>query len=192
MIKAIRNTLLNAVPDSISVPVRFAYHKLFGRPEPEQRLLNALVRPGTTVADIGANNGTYVYALAPIAHHGHAFEPIPRCAELLRAYGANNVTIPEVALSDMEGFANLSCPTSRGETILSRAHLSPAAEKSASVPVGENTIRVRSTKLDGFGFTNISFLKLDVEEHELSVLKGQWRLFCDANRICSSRLSNDT
>jgi predicted methyltransferase len=79
------------------------------------RVVDALVQPGHTAVDIGANWGLYTWRLAErVGPKGHvyAFEPNPGHAARLHAIKGSRswVTIHQVALSDHEGEARLHIP----------------------------------------------------------------------------------
>ena len=70
------------------------------------------LRPGDTFIDAGANIGLFtLLALSVVGDKGHvhAFEPNPLVAAMLRESlalnAADNVTVHEIGLSDVEGSA---------------------------------------------------------------------------------------
>src|ERR1700736_5500611 len=83
-----------------SLYIRYKARKEWWRGEPEYRLLPFLVDPRRNAIDVGANKGTYSYALAKLATHVWAFEPNPKMFNVLRRSVAANVTASMVALSD--------------------------------------------------------------------------------------------
>jgi FkbM family methyltransferase len=103
--------------------------------------------------------------LAQLSNAVEAFEPVPSCANRIRAGALKNVRIHEVALSDRRGHANLNLPPSGGRHAAAYASLSNEFESGRSL-----TVEVRT--LDSFGFTEVEFIKIDVEGHELEVLMG--------------------
>jgi FkbM family methyltransferase len=99
-----------------------------------------------------------------------AFEPNPelaaRLARLMRL--VPSVTVHGSGLSDRDESTMLRIPTEKGWATLEAANTLPGRE-AREVPV-----RVR--RLDGFGFPDVGFIKIDVEGHELAVLRGAERL----------------
>jgi hypothetical protein len=78
----------------------------------EMRFMLDFLRPGDTFIDAGANIGLFtLLALSVVGNKGHvhAFEPNPLVAAMLRESlalnAADNVTVHEIGLSDVEGSA---------------------------------------------------------------------------------------
>jgi len=123
---------------------------------------------GRTLLDVGANRGIYSYYMSKKAGaHGavFAFEPLPEMTEHLTAlkdaFRLNNLTVVTEGLSSVPGVAQVG----PGGGIVED---SPAPVSGA--------VDVRLTTLDDY-FENsrhrpVSFIKCDVEGHELEVFKG--------------------
>ena len=152
---------------------RLAYlwlHKLglMGR---DRVLLEAQVRPGMVVADIGANVGLYTHLLARCAgEHGfvYAFEPDPDLFASLeancRTNGVVNARLHNVALGAQDDTLTLRrARFNSGDNRLSRRESSPARGE-VSVPV-----RPLDELLEG---RPLDFIKIDVQGWELEVFKG--------------------
>jgi FkbM family methyltransferase len=126
-------------------------------------LIRRLVSGGTAL-DIGANVGNHTHALAAGFDEVLAFEPFPLAADRLAQKAAHlpNVTVHRVGLSDHADTLNFAPPTSAnwGQGCI-------AAEGSLQVPV-----QVADEFLPGRHRTPINFIKIDVEGHELHVLRG--------------------
>ena len=169
MIRKLKTLLVSQLPLQWSLPIRFLYNRLTGRLEPEISLLPSLVRPGSRVIDVGANIGFYAYALARLGVRVECFEPVPACIAVIRDYASPRITTHEIALSDAPGQAQLHVPEQAGRLATAQAHLGqlPGAE----VPDGQ-TLNVQLATLDSFGFDDVSLIKIDVEGHELAVLRG--------------------
>jgi FkbM family methyltransferase len=138
--------------------------------EPEVRELPGLVEKGSIALDVGAHIGEYTYALAQLVGTGGrviAVEPIPPLARFIeRACQRLHlpVTVYNCALSNTGGEANLFLPGNRTgfATLESRG----AQGQSYRVPL--RTLDQICRGLTG----RISFLKVDVEGHELKVFEG--------------------
>lgn len=137
--------------------------------EAELALLDRLVHPGDVTVDIGANLGLYTRELARLSRKVHAFEPSPQMANLLRRTSAAHVTVHEMALSDRAGRAELLIPRSQNRLIHSLASLERHAEAHAEEVAAQP---VPMSKLDAVIDEDISFVKIDIEGHEISVLNG--------------------
>ncbi len=146
--------------------------------EPEIRLLPLLCDRGRVALDIGANVGVYSYFLRKYSTLCHAFEPHPQLADYLRRSFSSGVAVHDMALSDRDGDATLSVPLyqNRGRASLpidgrsfARATIDPDNRLGG---VATEDIKVRCRRLDHMGIEGIGFMKIDVEGHEFSVLKG--------------------
>jgi FkbM family methyltransferase len=139
--------------------------------EPELRLFGRLVKDSGTVVDVGANAGIYSAMAVRSGRWVTAFEPVPQeAARLGRLLGAGGV-VHQVALSDRCGKATLHVPyvpnVSAGD-VTSRSSL----ETNHDTGLPHRDIEVNVATLDSFGLSDIAFLKIDVEGHELPVLRG--------------------
>jgi FkbM family methyltransferase len=166
---SIEDRLKALLPGWLYYPHKIA--KEARRNEPELAMLRALVRPGCTAVDVGANRGFYSYALASIAGRVEAFEPIPEMVAFNRAKARRNVRVHEIALSDREGRAPFYIPrTGEGGQAhllgnLGNVHRTDDLDR----------IEVRLATLDSFGFEDVGFIKIDVEGSELDVVEGARR-----------------
>lgn len=139
--------------------------------QPVQDVLQAHLRPGDVVYDIGANLG-FVSLLAArfVGPTGwiHAFEPVPanaaRIARNAARNGFANVVVHETAISNISG---------QGELLLAE-HIGGAALASAGAPPDPaGRIIVDLAAIDHLdGLPPPTFVKIDVEGAELEVLQG--------------------
>jgi len=128
-------------------------------------IVRQLIPRGHVSLDVGANNGVYTYALAKLSRRVEAFEPVPDCARTIAAFGAPNVVVHEVALSSRNGTRELFVPRDPGVVHTGLA--------SFTRPNGAfEAVRVSVRTLDDYSFDDVSFIKIDVEGHELDVLRG--------------------
>src|SRR6266436_3576033 len=95
----LRQRILGRVPFRFHLPLRYWSRFLTGRLEKELPVVLSMIPRGRVCLDIGANKGLYTYALSRISKQVEAFEPLPDCARTLRAFGARNIHVHEVALS---------------------------------------------------------------------------------------------
>lgn len=139
--------------------------------EPELMQLEQWAPRHRLALDIGANHGIYAWRLRSLARAVHAFEPNPHLVERLRA-ALPSVQVHGCALSDRDGEAELRVPRTT----------SVAYHGWGTVEVSNQLTVVRSTsvdamlvplrRLDGFELDDVGFIKIDVEGHELAVLRG--------------------
>lgn len=156
-------SLLRKLPAPILYRVLAWKMRLIG--EPECRLLNILVNKDETAIDIGGNRGSYTFWLSKLVPKVYVFEPIPKLANFLREVASSNVEIINSGLSDASGKAEIKIPINNGFQIEGEATLGDVHSVYDSISVDLNT-------LDCFDYSNIGFIKVDVEGHELSVIKG--------------------
>lgn len=118
--------------------------------------------------DIGANRGVYTLALAKKFERVFAFEPSPELVRKIRALNLSNVTVLEAAASISNGSSTFYLDRREG---LDGIGSSLAKLKD----IDATEIRVRTVSIDDFCAENKcspSFIKVDVEGHEYSVLMG--------------------
>jgi FkbM family methyltransferase len=177
-IRYAKNRLKEVLRPFIPAHVRFvrAGEGFLRGGEREVHELGRLVEPGTTAVDVGAHIGDYTYSLCKrLGPGGHviAVEPLPDLARMLTKATRKlrlPVTVINCALSTEAGEAELRVPWEGGERMAGFATLE-AREKA----VGGQTFRVRLRTLDDVcagAPSRISFIKIDVEGHELNVLRG--------------------
>ncbi len=134
-----------------------------------------LVRPGSTVLDIGANSGLFslLAARRDPTVTVHAIEPVDRVFAVLEANvarnGLANVTCHRVACSDRSGPATLHVPAGEPVPVMASLLSGWADTAAAGVPV-------QCTTLDGlveaYGMQTVDVVKIDAEGSEDVVLRG--------------------
>lgn len=139
---------------------------------PVTRLFRALVRPGDTVIDVGANAGYFsLLAAALVGGSGqvHSFEPSPLVADRLQhnilLNSCSHVTLHRVAVSDAQGSVQLHLSESTNTGMTSLRRLAGAHGK----PVDVASIAIDSMIS---GMPRVRLVKIDVEGAEHLVLKG--------------------
>ena len=153
------------VPKSAFHPIVARLHL---RAEPEMRGIVERCDPSGTAIDVGTWYGPWTYWLSKRVRDVQSFEPNPKVAAVLRKGVASNVTVHECAVSDAEGTAELVLQD-----------LSVGSEGTATIVPGvegAGSHSVRTKRIDDMGFTDVRFIKIDVEGHELAVLNGARRI----------------
>jgi FkbM family methyltransferase len=141
--------------------------------EEHMELLPELCRPDKLSVDVGAKTGMYTRRIVRYSRSTMAFEPTPVLAHLLRSVFRDEATIEPVALSDRTGSTVLRTPfDGRGKI---RYGLSTIEEDNRLTceeisEVRETTVRRR--RLDDYALSDVGFIKIDVEGHEMCVLRG--------------------
>lgn len=153
---------------------------LLGSFEPDAvRCFERRIKPGDTVLDIGANIGAHTLRLAHIVGptgRVHSFEPTAyACAKLRANLALNPELVPRVALrqlllADKPGAAVPESICSSWplvhESGLHPDHLGkPHSTEGAGCSTLDEAVATA-------GIESVAFMKLDVDGHELSVLKG--------------------
>lgn len=135
------------------------------------------VRPNTIALDIGAHKGGYTYWIArSVGRQGrvYAFEPQPELArKLAMAFDPTRVLVVNAGVSDRDGTMQLHVPS--GDRPSPGASLVTPREPTAT----SRTLDVRVIQLDSFlsgRVQPVSFIKCDVEGHELAVFRGAEQL----------------
>ncbi len=136
--------------------------------EPEVRLLSGLVDPKRAAVDAGANRGVWSYLLSPLVPRVFAYEPNPKLFAVLKAGARSNVECFPYGLSDSDGAAELMIPGHDGRYSNQGATLNPAKIGGAAHAV----TRIETRKLDSLNLPPVGFIKIDVEGHEMAVLRG--------------------
>ncbi len=138
-----------------------------------------LVRPRATVVDVGASWGLFTYHLARRvgkAGRVYSYEPHPANAVVLRrlAQARPHVEFRPVAVSDEAGHAQLQIPKQHNRLVTAQSSLAHGFEGVAVERIEVPTVRLD----DEIGTAlQVDFVKIDVEGHELSVLRGGASLF---------------
>jgi FkbM family methyltransferase len=166
---ALKRRAIETVPARWQLPLRYRLASLAGRLEPEMADLPDMVRPGSFAIDIAPNHGLYSYALSRLGVSVQAFEPQPWCANTIRGWASKRVDVRHVALLDTNGTLALRMPVLHGTRFTGYATFGDLEGESEAIDVP-----VR--RLDDFGFTDVSFVKVDVEGHEARVLHGGERM----------------
>lgn len=173
----------NAVWSLLPVQWRFIRRGkwLLSHGERELQQLPYLVERGTVALDIGANEGRYTYALTQVVgSKGRviSIEPVRELARLVEI-SAQRLGLPvqvlNVALSSESGVSSLFIPRHAGESVTGYASLHERSaysfEQADAVERREVEIQTLDQVCSGIR-ERISFIKIDVEGHELPVLKG--------------------
>lgn len=139
--------------------------------EPEQRWVSKLITREKPSVDVGANIGEYTWLLAKLTPYVHAFEPSKELAQLLARASPQNVIVHNIALSDHAGSALLRTPVDNDRKSYGLASLETLIGYSKLL---SETVTI--ARLDDVVHDDIGFIKIDVEGHEMPVLRGATEL----------------
>jgi FkbM family methyltransferase len=140
-----------------------------------QAIAASCCKSGDTIIEVGANSGTETVGFANIVHPGGsvvAFEPLPELAGALRynvaINGFDHVQTIEAAVTEFDGSVSMEPP-------LDVANSGIGFITNAS---SESSRTVRAVALDSMimTFERVALVLIDVEGHEVSVLRGAKQL----------------
>lgn len=150
---------------------KFRILRRLGESRPDVQLVASLCNPDRVSLDIGADVGEFTIAMLPSSRSVIAFEPRPaqarELAAMFDAVGAA-VRVEAVALSDQPGVTTMRVVESDpGRSTIDTSNALGDADGSAVC-----NIEVPVKRLDDLGLDDIGLIKIDVEGHELAVLRG--------------------
>lgn len=183
----IRLLVANVLPAPILTWVKTNYYAPSVRTfwEDDVEPLKALVKPGDSVIDMGANFGWYTNVLSLlVGERGKVYsvEPIPDTFRVMSGIVSKlrlrNVAPMNCAMSQNDGTAVMRVPQHEyGGNNFYRAQID-LKQDASSKAMKEYTVPMRS--LDSLFLDvadKITFIKCDVEGHELAVVSGGRRFF---------------
>jgi len=182
--KSLRSFLVAHLPPTLIRCLKKIYYPWILSRFPEEKwpfsqAVKRLVKPGDCVVDAGANVGYVTLLLSRwVGETGsvHSFEPVPETfewlAESVRKLKLANVNLHNCGLSDSAQNATMGIPRylSGGENLYESRIVEEGrgARFTRTVNVSLNTL---DAVLAGSS-RRVSFIKIDVEGHELPVVKG--------------------
>jgi FkbM family methyltransferase len=164
----ISQDLLRRAGPRLPLLARALAHATWG--EAELRLLPALCHRDRISVDVGSGFGVYAAIMLLYSRQVLAFEPNPRRYELLRRSFAPSIAVKNCALSDRVGPATLRVPVVAGRAFVGRASIE--TENGFGGHSRAEAVAVETRTLDSFALGAVGLIKIDVEGHELAVLRG--------------------
>jgi len=172
-----------ALPEKILQIVKKVYYKRLlcvftEEDETSFKVIKYLVEHGDQVVDIGANIGVYTTFLSELVGDSgriYGIEPIPLTFDILssnvKRLGLKNVELMNYAISNTNSSVTMEIPLyeSGGENF----YRSRITDKNTNSSLRK--VKVESKTIDSLFSElpcNISFIKCDVEGHELQCIKG--------------------
>lgn len=157
------------LPGKAKLPFHYWITGLEVPVEGELLHLHRIVKKNEVAIDIGANKGLYSYKMCRLFSKVYAFEINDDLTEDLADYNPGNIEIINKGLSSSEGNVTLYIPVLNGLPLTGWASLAPN-----NCPETQEHIekQVEICTLDTFRIRRVSFIKIDVEGHEMEVLEG--------------------
>lgn len=154
--------------------------------ENEIAFLGELIPQNAIALDVGANRGDYVFVLENSQKCAaiHAFEPIPELNQQLHNLFPN-IKVHALAISDKAGKSVFKIPYIQERYFDTRGTLEDFEEQGQT---GTRNIEVNITTLDEFcekqQLSKVDFIKIDIEGHEFSAIKGATTTLAKKRPIC--------
>lgn len=156
------SSMAERMPRKLFVRLVAYQYRLF---EPELGEISRFVPEDKTAIDVGTWWGPWSWWLSRRARRVESFEPNAAICESLRNALPANVEMHNVALSDGCGASVLWSPG----TVFGTEGRSTLIAQERPGWVGQD---VETVRLDDLAFSGVGFVKVDVEGHELEVLRG--------------------
>jgi FkbM family methyltransferase len=169
----VRDVMLRA---GLLYPVRNLLHGRGAAVLAQAQFYRAILEPGATVFDVGANIGNRTALYADAGCRVIALEPQPLSARHLRYRFrfTRRVTVVEMGAADRAGTRTLFECRSDVLSSMSRKHIDTVSRTRFAGETWNAGISVRTTTLDELiaRFGTPMFVKVDVEGYEPNVLRG--------------------
>jgi len=166
--------------DAMRATVEFAWRRLAAAGDPAVAFTDRFARPGAVAVDVGASWGLFSYHLArKVGSSGTVFsyEPHPVNRPVLEklAEARPSVRFRPVAVSDTSGSADLQVPVFGHRHVTAQSSIAHGFDGQRGVRVEKVTVPtvcLDDELLADGKVRRVDFIKIDVEGHEVSVLRG--------------------
>lgn len=167
--RILRKVLIPLISPKKKLPFLYRLTAFEGSTEVELLHLHQIASNRGNAIDVGSNQGLYSYRMAKLFSKVYAFEINDSLTAALAAYNPGNIEIINTGLSSTAGEGILYIPVLNGLPLTGWASLAPNNCPDTKI---HNEKPVKFCPLDKFNIQAVSFIKIDVEGHELEVLKG--------------------
>ena len=165
----VRRILSPFIPPRKMLPFLFCLYTKSTDYDPYLAHLDQFCGSAGTAVDIGANIGFYTYPLSKRFQRLHAFEINDEITDWIKLYNPGNIELIHCGLSSTAGTASLHLPVTHGLALAGYGTLHRDILPEADAYIEKEC---RIALLDDFGIMGVDFMKIDVEGHEMEVLKG--------------------
>jgi FkbM family methyltransferase len=164
-----RRILTPFVPDRKMLPFMCWLNKISAYRGPYLLQVDRFRGSAGTAIDIGANEGLFTYPLSKCFRRVVAFEINDEITSRITQYNPGNIELIHRGLSSAAGTIKLFIPVAHGLTLSAWGTVDREVLPQETKCI-EKECRVAA--LDDFEITAVDFIKIDVEGHEMEVLKG--------------------
>ena len=137
--------------------------------EPEEKIIESVLKPGMTALDIGANFGYHTFRMAHLVSPGgtiYAFEPTSWAFEKLTMNAEMNASLNNIQFFKI----------GLGDTNIDNTNISFQSSYRLDAQRSDSIERISIAKLDSIVETHeirqIDFVKMDVDGYEFKVISG--------------------
>lgn len=166
------------LPKSWRLPVAYRLYLLDANCETELRWLEKICSGGEAAVDVGANRGYYAYKMARLFKRVYAFDINPEILADLRGLGSRKIHIFATGLSSKALATTLYVPVVKQVALTGWASLHRDSCPDADRHVEKS---VTTIALDSLRLRSVALIKIDVEGHELEVLRGARQTLIDCH-----------
>jgi FkbM family methyltransferase len=152
-------------------------YKTYRWGDPYLRLIASISDRSRLAIDVGAHRGDYTFFMRRHAAACIAFECNPALVDLLRRRFDHSVDIRSDAVSEREGTTVLRIPRAQTGNGLGRATIE--ARNALNDFSEVDLLTVHTVRLDDVIDRPVGLIKIDVEGHEMAVLRGAARILQD-------------
>jgi len=202
--KRIKNLCLRILPEMLLLIIKKFYYAralkmVCEKDEVDLKVIKHLVENGDHVIDIGANIGVYTKFLSEwVGVHGQVFsiEPIPQTFKILcsnvKKLRLRNVILMNYAISENNAVVTMEIPFYKtgGRNFYQAKIIDKDTDADNS-----NYIKIYSKTIDSLfselSHNNISFIKCDVEGHEISCIRGATNVIKNSRPAWLIEISGD-
>jgi FkbM family methyltransferase len=163
------NRIQAIIPGRFRLPLLVMTYGMLSENEKEAYHLRQIGPCRGTAIDIGANFGLYSLQMSRLYQRVISFEPNPEVAAPLIAARLANVTLIREGVSSRSDEATLFIPVANGVKLAGWASLNQGNCPQAT---SFSRLAIPLRTLDAHGFNDVGLIKIDVEGHEIEVLRG--------------------